>query len=210
MQEPFEAEQIGSQRDGVQAKPHARRADLRAGPVRHLARSRARRQDRGDQWLERTLDDSANRRIVLPEAFLAVDAILILATNVVAGPRGREPVIARHVAEQMPFMATERWLMLGVSAGGDRQALHEVIRTESHAVAAQVSAGGTNDLMQRLAGHPAFAGVPAARLSAELDPARYTGHSAEQVAEFLTEMLEPVIARAARFAATAATEEIRV
>ena len=93
------------------------------------------------QWLERTLDDSANRRLALPEAFLATDAILVLATNIAAGLEVREDVIRRHVADQMPFMATERWLMVGVAAGGDRQALHEVIRRHSLAVADAVSRG---------------------------------------------------------------------
>src|SRR5687768_7188370 len=96
------------------------------------------------QWLERTLDDSANRRLTLPEGFLATDAILVLATNIAAGLEVREDVIRRHVDEQMPFMATERWLLLGVSAGGDRQALHEVIRRHSLAVADAVSRGEPN------------------------------------------------------------------
>jgi adenylosuccinate lyase len=167
-------------------------------------------QTAASQWLERTLDDSANRRLVLPEAFLATDAILILATNIVAGLEVREPAIARHVAEQMPFMATERWLMLGVAAGGDRQALHEVIRTTSLAVAAEVSGGASNDLLDRLARHPAFAEVPAAALAAELDPARYTGRAEAQVGEFLREFLEPVLARATSHAAATAVEEVRV
>ncbi|HEU5218083.1 MAG TPA: adenylosuccinate lyase, partial [Gemmatimonadales bacterium] len=143
-------------------------------------------------------------------AFLATDAILILATNILAGLEVREAVIARHVAEQMPFMATERWLMLGVQAGGDRQELHEAIRTASMAVAAQVSGGGENDLMRRLASHPAFGRVPAGAFATELDPALYTGRSAAQVGEFLTEYLEPVLGRAAALAATVATEEVRV
>src|SRR2546430_1159823 len=98
-----------------------------------------------EQWLERTLDDSANRRLVIPEAFLASDAILVLATNVAAGLEVREPVIARHVAAQLPFLATERLLMRGVKAGGDRQRLHEVIRTHSLAVAQAVAEGGVAD-----------------------------------------------------------------
>src|SRR4029077_15458570 len=88
-----------------------------------------------NQWLERTLDDSANRRLTLPEAFLATDAILILATNIAAGLEVREPLIRAHVEKQMPFMATERWLVLGVETGGDRQALHEIIRKHSLATA---------------------------------------------------------------------------
>jgi adenylosuccinate lyase len=207
--EPFESEQIGSSAMAYKRNP------MRSERITGLARfvislQQNAAQTAATQWLERTLDDSANRRLVLPEAFLAADAILVLATNIVTGLEVREPVIARHVADQMPFMATERWMMLGVQAGGDRQALHEVIRSLSLAVAAEVSAGGPNDLMDRLAGHPAFAKVPAAALKAELEPGRYTGRSEAQVGEFLREYLEPVLARAAAHAAPAAFEEVRV
>jgi adenylosuccinate lyase len=207
--EPFESEQIGSSAMAYKRNP------MRAERIGALARFLITLQQNAahtaaSQWLERTLDDSANRRLVLPEAFLAADAILILATNIVAGLEVREPVIARHVAAQMPFMATERWMMAAVSAGGDRQALHEVIRSASLAVAEQVAAGGPNDLMDRLAADPAFAQVPAGALAAELDPVRYTGRSAEQVGEFLEEYLAPVLARAVAHAAPAAAEEVRV
>jgi adenylosuccinate lyase len=136
--------------------------------------------------------------------------MLILATNVVAGLEVREPVITRHLAAQMPFMATERWMMLGVESGGDRQVLHEAIRSLSQSVAEQVSAGGPNDLMQRLAAHPLFARVSRTAFGAELDPARYTGRSAAQVAEFLGEYLTPLLARAAGFTTPASAEEVRV
>lgn len=207
--EPFESEQIGSSAMAYKRNPmRAERISSLARFVISLQQNPA--QTAATQWLERTLDDSANRRIVLPEAFLATDAILVLATNIVAGLEVREPAIARHVADQMPFMATERWMMLGVQSGGDRQALHEVIRTASHAVAAQVASGGENDLMRRLAAHPAFAAVPAAVFAAELDPARYTGRSEAQVAEFLDEYLQPVLARASALAAPVVVEEVRV
>jgi adenylosuccinate lyase len=207
--EPFESEQIGSSAMAYKRNP------MRAERINGLARFVISLQQNGaqtaaSQWLERTLDDSANRRLVLPEAFLATDAILILATNIVAGLEVREAVISAHVAAQMPFMATERWMLLGVAAGGDRQALHEVIRTASQTVAAAVAIGGPNDLLERLSAHPGFARVPAAALRAELEPARYTGRSAAQVGEFLSDHLEPVLARAAAHAAPAATEEVRV
>jgi adenylosuccinate lyase len=207
--EPFESEQIGSSAMAYKRNP------MRAERITGLARFLISLQQNAahtaaTQWLERTLDDSANRRLVLPEAFLTADAILILATNIVTGLEVREPVITRHVAEQMPFMATERWLMLGVAAGGDRQALHEVVRTESQAVAARVSEGHPNDLMERLAAHPAFARIPAAALAAELAPGQYTGRSEAQVGEFLAEYLEPVIARTAAQAAPTSAEEVRV
>lgn len=207
--EPFEAEQIGSSAMAYKRNP------MRSERISGLARFVISLQQNpahtaATQWLERTLDDSANRRLVLPEAFLAADAILVLATNIVAGLEVREPVIARNVTAQMPFMATERWLMLGVESGGDRQTLHECIRSASIAVSAQVSTGGANDLMERLRAHPAFARVPAAAFSAALDPEQYTGRSEAQVGEFLEEYLSPVLARAAAMAAPVATEEVRV
>jgi adenylosuccinate lyase len=162
------------------------------------------------QWLERTLDDSANRRLTLPEGFLAADAILVLMENIAAGLELREAVIRRHVAEQMPFMATERWLMLGVAAGGDRQQLHEVIRQNSLVAAEAVSRGEPNTLLERLAADHTFARVPSARLQAELDPVRYTGRAAQQVPEFLDEYLAPLIARARPLAAEAGGAEVTV
>ena len=112
------------------------------------------------QWLERTLDDSANRRLVLPQSFLATDAVLILCQNVTAGLVVYPRVIAANLEAELPFMATENILMAGVAAGGDRQELHERIRRHSLAAAAVVkNEGGKNDLMARLAADPAFARV---------------------------------------------------
>jgi adenylosuccinate lyase len=153
------------------------------------------------QWLERSLDDSANRRLVLPDAALAADALLILAADVVAGLEVRETVIRRNVDRVMPFMATERWLMLGVKAGGDRQALHEVIRRHSWAVSEAVDRGEANTLLQRLASDPAFAGIAAA-LAAELEPARYVGRAPSQVREYVAEELDPLLRRLAPYAVT--------
>ena len=207
--EPFESEQIGSSAMAYKRNP------MRAERISGLARFVISLQANGahtaaSQWLERSLDDSANRRLTLPEAFLAADAILILATNIAAGLELREDVIRRHVAEQMPFMATERWLMLGVAGGGDRQSLHEVIRQHSLVVAEAVSRGAPNDLLDRLATDPAFRSVPAAALRAELDPAHYTGRAAQQVGEFLDEYLDPLLRRARPLAVEAETAEVRV
>jgi adenylosuccinate lyase len=167
--EPFESEQIGSSAMAYKRNP------MRAERICSLARFVISLQANGahtaaSQWLERTLDDSANRRLTLPEAFLATDAVLILVENIAAGIEVRAEVIRRHVAVQMPFMATERWLMLGVAAGGDRQALHEVVRRHSLAVAEAVARGEPNDLMKRLGADPAFGKLPAGALKAELDP----------------------------------------
>jgi adenylosuccinate lyase len=207
--EPFESEQIGSSAMAYKRNPmRAERIAALARFVISLGANAA--HTAASQWLERTLDDSANRRLSLPEAFLAGDAILILATNVVTGLEVREAVIARHVSLQMPFMATERWLMLGVQAGGDRQALHEVIRQASQRAAKQVSEGGANDLLERLAAAPEFAGVPAQRLRAELDPLGYIGRAPEQVHEYLTESLGPALPRWAAMAADAPGAEVTV
>jgi adenylosuccinate lyase len=207
--EPFESEQVGS--SAMAYKRNPMRAERISGLARWVIALPANTaQTAAAQWLERTLDDSANRRLVLPEGFLATDAILVLATNIAAGLEVREAVIRRHVDEQMPFMATERWLMLGVASGGDRQALHEVIRRHSLAVAEGVSRGGANDLLTRLAGDPAFRGVPAAKLQSELDPAKYTGRAAQQVTEFLAEYLHPLLDRARPLAAEPEAAEVVV
>ena len=207
--EPFESEQIGSSAMAYKRNP------MRAERIGGLARFVISLQANGPhtaaaQWLERTLDDSANRRLTLPEAFLATDAILVLVTNVAAGLEVREPVIRRHVEAQMPFMATERWLMLGVESGGDRQALHEVVRRHSLAVADAVAGGAPNDLLARLAADPAFASIPRAQLEAELDPALDTGRSAAQVGEFLDEFVRPLLERARPLAVPPEPAELRV
>ncbi len=207
--EPFEPEQIGSSAMAYKRNP------MRAERINGLARFVIALQQNGaqtaaSQWLERTLDDSANRRLVLPEAFLAVDAILILAENIARGLEVREAQVAAHVAAQMPFMATERWLMLGVQAGGDRQGLHEVVRKHSLAAAEQISLGGTNDLLERLSADPAFTTLDSAKLRAELDPGKYIGRSPEQVNEFLDEYLRPLVLRARPHASKPPTAEVRV
>jgi adenylosuccinate lyase len=207
--EPFETEQIGS--SAMAYKRNPMRAERISGLARYVISLQANgAHTAAAQWLERTLDDSANRRLTLPEAFLGTDAILVLATNIAAGLELREDVIRRNVAEQMPFMATERWLMLGVATGGDRQHLHEVIRRHSLAVADAVSRGAPNDLLERLAADPAFAGVPAADLKVQLDPVNYTGRAGRQVGEFLEEYLRPLLARARPLAAEAGSAEVRV
>ena len=207
--EPFEADQIGSSAMAYKRNP------MRAERVGALARFVISLQANGGhtaaaQWLERTLDDSANRRLTLPEAFLATDAILILVTNIAAGLEVREAVVARHVAAQMPFMATERWLMLGVEHGGDRQALHEVVRRHSLSVTEAVAGGAPNDLLARLSADPAFASVPHESLRSELAPERYTGRAAQQVDEFLRDVVEPLLAAARADASAPAGAEVRV
>jgi adenylosuccinate lyase len=164
-----------------------------------------------EQWLERTLDDSANRRLVIPEAFLAADAILVLATNVAAGLEVREAVIGRHVADALPYLATERLLMRAVKAGGDRQRLHEVIRVHSLAVSQAVAErGAENDLLARLGADPAFRALGVAARPEELEPARYVGRAPEQVDHFLDEVLPPVLRRIEAIVPATATAEVHV
>jgi adenylosuccinate lyase len=207
--EPFERDQIGS--SAMAYKRNPMRAERIAGLARFLISLQANTaHTAATQWLERTLDDSANRRLTLPEAFLTADAILLLAGNIAGGLEVREPVIRRHVDEQMPFMATERWLMLGVEAGGDRQVLHEVIRRHSLATAEAVSRGEPNGLLDRLASDKTFARIPTGQLQRELDPTKYTGRAREQVGEFLDEYLTPLLARARPLAAEAEPAEIVV
>jgi adenylosuccinate lyase len=207
--EPFESEQVGS--SAMAYKRNPMRAERIGGLARFVISLQANTANTAaNQWLERTLDDSANRRLTLPESFLATDAILVLATNIAAGLEVREDVIRRHVSEQMPFMATERWLMLGTASGGDRQSLHEVVRRHSLIVAEAVSRGEPNDLLERLASDPAFRGVPANALRAELDPSLYTGRAPEQVREFVEEFLHPLLTRIRPLAAEAESAEVAV
>jgi adenylosuccinate lyase len=142
------------------------------------------------QWLERSLDDSAVRRIIIPQAFLAVDALLTLYLNVIPGLVVHPAMVSKHVAEELPFMATENLLMAAVRAGGDRQALHECIRTHALAAATRLKEGaGDNDLIERLKADPAF---PPIDFGGVLDPARYVGRAPEQVVAFLNEEVAPI------------------
>ncbi len=210
MLEPFESDQVGS--SAMAYKRNPMRAERMTGLARFVIELSGNAwHTAAEQWLERTLDDSANRRLVLPEAFLATDAILVLATNVAAGLEVRAPVIARHVAAQLPFLATERLLMRGVKAGGDRQRLHEVIRTHALAVAQAMAEQGTaNDLLERLARDPAFAALHVALGPSELDPAAYVGRAPRQVDEFLDQVLPALLHRIEAVAPAAAAAEVSV
>ena len=208
--EPFETEQVGSSAMAYKRNP------MRAERMTSLARFVIELQGNGwhtaaEQWLERTLDDSANRRLVLPEAFLATDGILVLTTNVAAGLEVREAVIARHVVAQMPFLATEGLLMRAVKAGGDRQRFHEVIRAHSLAVAQAVAErGAPNDLLERLARDPAFKALKVAIRPDDVDPKAYVGRAPRQVDDFLERVLPPVLGRIDAVAPAAAAAEVTV
>jgi adenylosuccinate lyase len=189
IEEPFEAEQVGSSAMAYKRNPmRAERICSLARFVMSLESSAA--QTHATQWLERTLDDSANRRLVIPQAFLAVDAVLILFQNVASGLVVYPQVIARHLQDELPFMATENILMAAVAEGGNRQELHERIRRHSQAAAAVVKEqDGRNDLLDRLAADSAFAGLD---LAAELDAGKFVGRAPQQVDEFLMEIVEPI------------------
>ena len=147
------------------------------------------------QWFERTLDDSANKRLSIPEAFLAVDAILNIYLNVASGLVVHPKVIERHVLEELPFMASENILMDAVKRGGDRQALHERIRVLSQEAGRNVKdLGLTNNLIDLIAADPAF-GMTREELTAHLEPSQYTGRCRQQVEEFLEGQVAPVLAR---------------
>lgn len=189
IEEPFEKDQIGS--SAMAYKRNPMRSERICGLARFvISLQSSAAATLATQWLERTLDDSANRRLVLPQAFLAVDALLMLYENVASGLVVYPQVIGRHLAEELPFMATEAILMAAVAGGGDRQDLHERIRQHSQAAAAEVKQkGAANDLMQRLGKDSAFKGVD---LGEMLDPARFVGRAPEQVDEFLVEVVAPI------------------
>jgi adenylosuccinate lyase len=192
LEEPFEAEQIGS--SAMAYKRNPMRAERLCSLARFLmALPAAAGQTAATQWLERTLDDSAVRRLFLPQGFLAADALLGLYLNVVPGLVVHPAVIARHVEAELPFMATENLLMAAVQAGGDRQALHERIRVHSLAAAARLKEGhGDNDLVARLREDPAFPPLDYAQV---MEPSRFTGRCAAQVDAFVAREVDPIRAR---------------
>ncbi len=189
LEEPFEKSQIGSSAMAYKRNPmRCERACSLARLVMTLAASPA--MTASVQWLERTLDDSANRRVVIPEAFLATDGVLEILINISEGLVVYPRTIAAHVAAELPFMASENILMAGVQAGGNRQVLHERIRVHSQAAAEQVKRfGKPNDLITRLKIDPAFAKVNLARV---MNAKNYIGRADRQVDEFIAEHIVPI------------------
>jgi len=191
VEEPFKTSQIGSSAMAYKRNP------MRCERITGLARfvictAQNAPFTAASQWLERTLDDSANRRLSLPESFIAADALLHIALNVAGGLVVRPKMIARHVARELPFIATEAILMEAVNAGGDRQEMHEHIRRHAVAAAEQMKEEGeANDLMERIAADPAFAQVRG-RLADLTRPERFVGRAPEQVAEFLQSVVQPI------------------
>ena len=191
MEEPFEKSQIGS--SAMAYKRNPMRSERICSLARFVMSLPANAwATHATQWLERTLDDSANRRLSLPQAFLAVDAILELCANVASGLVVYPKIIERNLRAELPFMMTENVLMEAVKAGGNRQGLHEKIRQHAQAAAREVKQNGRdNDLVSRLAADPAFAAV-AKKIAALADPALYVGRAPEQVDEFLRTVVAPL------------------
>ena len=207
IEEPFEKEQIGSSAMAYKRNP------MRSERIASLARFVITLEPNanlthGMQFFERTLDDSANRRLVIPESFLATDAILILMENVASGLEVHPARIRRRLLDELPFMATEELIVRAVRAGGDRQDAHERIRRHSIEAARALKDGAEkNDMLERLAADPAF-GVSFADLEAALQPDRFVGRAPEQVDEFLEQVVNPILAF--HTDAHDAVEEVRV
>jgi adenylosuccinate lyase len=194
VEEPFEADQIGS--SAMAYKRNPMRAERTCSIGRHLmGLAQDALNTHAVQWMERTLDDSAVRRICIPEAFLAADAVLGILQNVCEGLVVRPAVIRRHIDEELPFMATENVIMAMVERGGNRQEVHEKIRVLSHQAAARVKdEGKDNDLIERIR-HDAFFKPIHDELDELLDPATFIGRAPEQVDRFLAAEVKPAIDR---------------
>ena len=205
IEEPFEKEQIGSSAMAYKRNP------MRSERIAALARFALSlepnaNQTHAVQYFERTLDDSANRRLAIPETFLATEAALILMDNVARGLEVHAQRIRSRVMAELPFMATEEMIVGAVRAGRDRQVAHEIIRRHSIEVARRMKEGADNDLLDRLAADADF-GVSPARLTELTDPARFVGRAPEQVDEFLASVVDPLLRDAPW---TEATNEVRV
>ncbi|MEM1304422.1 MAG: adenylosuccinate lyase, partial [Planctomycetota bacterium] len=182
---------------GSSAMPYKRnpmRSERIGGIARYvMSLSASAAQTHATQWMERTLDDSANRRLTLPQVFLGVDAVLLIYANIARGMVVYPKVVERNLAEELPFMVTENILMEAVKAGGDRQELHERIRQHSVAAGAVIKQqGGANDLLDRIRGDEAFAAVDVEACS---DASKLTGRAAEQVDDFVKRVVAPIRSR---------------
>ncbi|XP_059048565.1 adenylosuccinate lyase-like [Achroia grisella] len=192
LEEPFEATQIGS--SAMPYKRNPMRSERCCALARHLITLQANAANtHAVQWLERTLDDSANRRLTLAEAFLTADATLLTLLNICQGLVVYPKVIARHIAQELPFMATENIIMAMVQNGGDRQVCHEKIRVLSHEAGAQVKQQGKdNDLIDRVKSDPYFVPI-ISQLDSILDASTFIGRAPDQVSEFIEEEVNPII-----------------
>jgi adenylosuccinate lyase len=189
VEEPFEAEQVGS--SAMAYKRNPMRCERATGLARFvISLSTSPLQTAAEQWFERTLDDSSNKRLAIPEPFLAIDGCLQIVVNVARGLVVYPKTVQAAVQAELPFMATEEILMEAVRAGGDRQVLHEVIRDHSQLAGEGVKEHGRpNDLLDRLQSHPAFAKID---LGSLVDPSRFIGRAPQQVEAFVRDVVEPI------------------
>jgi adenylosuccinate lyase len=189
LEEPFEEEQVGS--SAMAYKRNPMRCERATGLARFvISLTTSPLQTAAEQWFERTLDDSSNKRLAIPEPFLATDGMLTILVNVARGMVVYPKVIEAAVKAELPFMATEEVIMAGVQSGGDRQELHELIRRHSLAAAEQVKQHGRpNDLIERLRNDPAFKSL---NFEGVLEPSRFVGRAPEQVDRFIAEVVEPI------------------
>ena len=202
MEEPFEDKQVGS--SAMAYKRNPMRSERICSLSRYLMADAANApMVASNQWLERTLDDSANRRISMPEGFLCADAILRLAQNVTDGLHVNEKIVEKTVAEYLPFIATENLLMESVKRGGDRQAVHEIIREASMEATARMKQGEPANLIAALAAHPEF-GLTEAEIRAVMKPEAYIGRCPEQVERFCA------VCRSKLSAAEVAAEDVNL
>jgi hypothetical protein len=192
VEEPFEKSQIGS--SAMAYKRNPMRSERIASLSRYVMSDLMNPYiTAATQWFERTLDDSANKRLSVPEAFLAIDGILDLYMNVADGLVVYEKVIEKHIMAELPFMATENIMMDAVKRGGDRQELHEKIRTLSMEAGRNVKERGLdNNLLELIAAEPSF-NITLEELKKQMDPSKYTGRSKEQVEDFLKEVIRPIL-----------------
>ena len=192
LEEPFEESQIGS--SAMAYKRNPMRSERVCSLARYLMTDTLNASfTAGTQWLERTLDDSAGRRISIPEGFLCCDAILRLLANITAGLKVNVKMVEKTLRDYMPFIATENILMEAVKRGGDRQKLHEIIRKHSMAATARLKNGESFDLIGDLAAEPELK-ISRSEIEGILDPARYTGRAAEQTAKYVKKVRETVLA----------------
>lgn len=194
LEEPFESTQIGS--SAMPYKRNPMRAERCCALARHLITLHSNAANtHATQWLERTLDDSANRRLTLSEAFLSADACLLVLLNISQGMVVYPKVIERHISQELPFMSAENVIMAMVKAGGDRQVCHEKIRVLSQQAGAQVKElGKDNDLVERIKKDPYFKPI-LDNLDHILDARTFTGRACDQVLEFIEEEVDPVVSR---------------
>ncbi|MBD3345738.1 MAG: adenylosuccinate lyase [Chitinivibrionales bacterium] len=203
IEEPFGTKQIGSSAMAYKRNPmRSERLTSLSRLIISLAQSPA--MTAAEQWFERTLDDSANKRISIPESFLAADACCILAHDICNGLVVYPKVIEKHILQELPFMATENILMEGVQKGGNRQELHERIRVHSQEAAKKVKMeGGENDLLERIVSDPSF-GITRKDLDRILKVSEFVGRAPEQIVEFIEERIEPLLQESAHFGSASA------